>query len=84
MALEAVTFRHPSQWLQLILSGQIDMQDAPASVQSWARFPIHQGACDVLALDTKEQRRAELQRVPPKIRPYVEAEMIRVWRLGSK
>ena len=72
-------FRHPSQWLHLILTGQIDMEDAPPSVQSWARLPIFQGACDIIKLDTPEQRKAELAKIPPRVRPWVESEILRIW-----
>lgn len=75
-------FRHPSQWLHLILTGQIDMEDAPLSVQSWARLPIFQGACDIIKLDTPEQRKAELAKIPPRVRPWVEREVVKWW--GSR
>lgn len=69
----------PSQWLHSVLSGQTDLSDAPASIQSWARFPIFQGACDIIRMDTQDERRAELQKIPSKIRPHVEAEIKRLW-----
>lgn len=72
-------FRHPSQWLHLILTGQIDMEDAPASVQSWARLPIFQGACEIIKMDTPDERRAELAKIPPLVRPWVEREVVRLW-----
>lgn len=69
----------PQQWLNEVLSGRIAMEDAPASIQSWARLPIFQGACEIIALDTQDERRAELARIPQLIRPYVEREVRRVW-----
>ena len=69
----------PQQWLNEVLSGRIAMEDAPISIQSWARLPIFQGACEIIALDTQDERRAELARIPQLIRPYVEREVRRVW-----
>lgn len=76
-----MTFRRPQEWLRLVLSGQIQMEQAPASIQSWARFAIYQGAVEVIQMDTKEERLAALAKIPPSIRPYVEAEVKRVWPL---
>ena len=61
------------------------MRDASPAIQSWARLQIYRGACSVLSLPTIEARRAALARLPPLIRPYVEAETRRVWamRRGS-
>lgn len=69
----------PQQWLSLILSGQLQMEKAPAPIQSWARFPIYQGAVELLKMDTADERRAALQKVPPLIRSYVEEELKRIW-----
>lgn len=71
--------RTPQEWLALVLSGQIRMQDAPTAIQSWARFPIYQGAVELLRMDTADERRAALQKVPPLVRPYVEKELRRIW-----
>jgi len=70
----------PSVWLRRVLSGEIDMKDAPEAIRSWARLAIYQGAKEVLAIHGKEKRRAALARVPANIRPYIEAEVIRLWR----
>ena len=70
----------PSVWLRRVLSGEVDMADAPDWVQSWSRLSIYQGAKEVLAIEGKEKRRAALARVPAKIRPYLEAEVLRLWR----
>lgn len=66
-------------WLKEVLAGRIDMEDAPLSVQSWARLPIFQGACDIIKLDTPEQRKAELAKIPPRVRPWVEREVVKWW-----
>lgn len=54
------------------------MENAPEAIQSWARFFIYQGAEKILALD-RPKRQAALDAVPETLRPYVEAEIKRVW-----
>lgn len=71
--------KRPSQWLAQVLSGQIKMENAPASIQSWARFEIYQGAREVVRMGLVEDRRAAMAKIPPSIRPYVEAEVKRIW-----
>lgn len=71
----------PSEQLRRVLSGEIEMESAPAAIQSWARFEIYRGAAHVLALPDKKARQAALQKVPPLIRPHVESEVLRLWRL---
>lgn len=66
-------------WLNRLLSGQIDMQDAPAAIQSWSRLAIHEGALEILSIENKQERRAALAKIPDRIRPYVEAEAVRLW-----
>lgn len=69
------------QKLHALLSGQVDMADADPSIQSWARYHIHEGALEVLRSGGIEERRATLLKIPARIRPYVEAEAKRVWPL---
>lgn len=71
--------RRPQDWLREVLAGRIAMEDAPASVQSWARFPIFQGAREIVLMETQDERKAELAKVPPLIRPWVEGEVVRLW-----
>ena len=66
-------------WLREVLAGRVDMSSAPLPVQSWARLPIFQGAREIVLMDTKEERAAELLKVPRRVRPYVEAEVRRLW-----
>ena len=73
--------RLPSHWLKAILRGEIHIEEAPQAVQSWARFPIFEGAKEIVLMDTREERAAELEKVPAKIRPHVEAEVKRLWPL---
>lgn len=80
VALVVVT-KTPSRWLHEILSGQIDMKAAPESIQSWARFPIYQGAVEIVKMHGVDARREALAKIPAPIRPYVEAEIKRIWPL---
>lgn len=66
-------------WMNLLLSGQIAMDDTPAAIQSWSRLFIHNGAISVMRLDNKQERRDALDKIPASIRPYVEAELGRIW-----
>jgi len=71
-------------WLAEVLAGRIDMEAAPASVQSWARLPIFEGAKEIVLMDTKQERAAELLKVPPRVRGYVEREVRRIWPLREQ
>ena len=68
----------PSEQLRQVLSGEVDMKDAPEAIQSWARFPIYQAAKQVLAEPEKGNRRNMLGRIPSSVRPYVAAEIMRL------
>ena len=56
------------------------LENAPPSVQSWARLEIHDGAVAVMNAGGLEARRAMLQRIPAKIRPHVEARVMELWK----
>lgn len=55
------------------------MEDAPPAIQSWARFAVYQGAVELVRMDTADDRKKGLAKVPAPIRPYVEAEVLRIW-----
>ena len=74
----------PSAQLEAVLRGKVEMQDAPEAIQSWARFAIYQGACEVLAIDGKGDRRTAISRAPALIRPYLKAEILRLHALGVR
>lgn len=69
----------PSTLLRMVLSGQIGMDDVDAGIQSWASLEIYKGARAIADMPSKEGRRAALARIPEKIRPYVEAEVRRIF-----
>ena len=74
----------PSKRIENILTGKVRMEDEDEAIQSAARFPIYKGAEAVLSLPTKEKRRAALARIPASVRPYVEAEAIRLHKLRNE
>jgi len=70
----------PSKQLEDVLRGIVQMKDAPEAIQSWARLSIYQGAVAVLAIEGKGNRRNAIAMVPAPIRPYLEAEILRIHR----
>lgn len=69
----------PSLILRRVLMGELPMRDAPDSIQSWARFPIYQAAKQIIAVKELGNRRNMLGKIPATVRPYVEAEIKRLW-----
>lgn len=74
----------PSEQIEAVLRGEVAMQDAPASIQSAAQLPIYQAAQTIIAGKTLAQRRAMLDRIPERVRPYVAAEVKRLWALRQQ
>ena len=75
----------PAQWwLREVLEGRVDMSSAPLPVQSWARLPIFQGAREIVLMETKEERAAELLKVPQRVRQFVEVEVRRLWGMRQE
>jgi len=70
--------------MEKVLLGQISFESAPAAIQSWARLPIYEGACAILKLEKREDRKKALQSIPELIRPHVEKEVWRIWRLRNE
>jgi hypothetical protein len=68
-------------WREQVLSGAISMGEASPSVRSWLRHDIYQGAREICLIENIEERRNALQGIPALIRPYVEAEIKRLWPL---
>lgn len=68
-------------WLDKLLSGHLGMDEVPASVRSWSRFFIFQGAREIVLMENKEERVVALGKIPKKIRPFVEAEVKRIWHM---
>ncbi len=70
----------PSQWLELLLTGKITWDEAPEPIKSWAMFFIFDAAKTIRDKGkTKEQRQSMLFRIPERVRPLVEKELLRIW-----
>lgn len=80
MAYRGSDVKKPSEWLDDLLRGKIVMADAPEAIRSWARLPIHQAAQEILSAPDIGARRNMLGKIPAPIRPYVEAEIKRLWQ----
>ena len=77
----APTVKRPSEQLEDLLMGRVKWNDAPEAIRSWARYAIHDAAKQIIAAPDKGARRNMLGRLPPHIRPMVEDEVRRLWKL---
>lgn len=66
-------------WLDNLLSGRFGMDEIPQSVRSWADFFFWQAAREMVLMTSADDRREALGKVPERVRPYVEAELARLW-----
>ena len=66
-----------------VLKGEVHYELAQPAIQSACRLQIYEGACEILRLPDKEARRAALNKLPALIRPYVEEEAMRLWRIQN-
>jgi len=73
----------PSKMIEDVMIGKVALTDQPEGIQSSCRLAIYDRACRILDLETKLERRAEIGRTPDKLRPYIEAEVMRIWRMRS-
>ena len=69
----------PSTQLHALLTGKTAWGDAQPSIRSWAMLTIHGAAKTILAAP-KPKRRAMIDKLPPSLRPILEAEIIRLAR----
>lgn len=69
----------PSVVLREVLMGNLCYLEAPQPVQSWVRLSIHEGACEICHIDSKELREKALQRVPESLRDMMRVEVARIW-----
>lgn len=73
--------KKPSEQLDDLLWGRVAWDGAPESIRSWAQLAIHGAAVEVLKIEEKGSRRNALGKIPAAIRPRVEAEVLRLWKL---
>ena len=73
----------PSKMIEDVMIGKVTLESQPVAIQSTCRHEIYKRACRILDLETKLERRAEIGRTPEKLRPHIEAEVMRVWRMRN-
>ena len=73
----------PSVIMADVMIGKVALEDQPESIQSACKLEIYERACRIVELGTKLERRAEINRTPDKLRPHIEAEVMRVWRMRN-
>jgi len=76
--------RPVSWWLTELLEGRKGMDEVPASVRSWSSFFVHRAALGIVLLGSREERLERLDQAPPRMRPYVEEEIARLWPLRKQ
>lgn len=74
----------PTDRINLVLSGVVPIEGEHKSVQSVCTKHIYDGAAQILAMKTREERVAALLKIPPMIRPHIEAEALRLWKERKK
>jgi len=74
----------PTEILIEVLSGRMDMTSAPKAIQSQARLPIYDAASTILAQPDIAKRRKMLAKIPELIRPYIEDEIKRLWKMRKE
>jgi hypothetical protein len=70
-----------SDQIKNVLTGVTDFEDAQSGIQMSCALHFYQGACEVLKGKDKAARQAKLARLPERVRPYVEKEVVRLWKL---
>lgn len=70
----------PSEQLRQLMDGKVKWDDAPESIRSWSMFFIHETAKRILSMP-KDKRRGAIDKAPETVRPVLEAEIKRVWKL---
>ena len=74
----------PTDRINLVLRGKVPMDGEHKSVQSVCSKHIFDGAVQILNMPTKADRQIALSKIPPLIRPYIEAEALRIWKERRK
>jgi hypothetical protein len=72
--------RRPSDRIKAVLMGKVPLESEDQGIQSACSKHIYDGAVSVLKLPTKEARRRALDRIPEMIRPYVEREVLKLYK----
>jgi hypothetical protein len=70
----------PSQIIDDVMAGKIELKDQSLAIQSACSFYIYEVACETLAPETKQERQKVLATLPDKLIPHVRAEAENIWR----
>jgi hypothetical protein len=73
--------KRPSDRIKAVLQGKVRLEDEDQGIQSACSKYIFDGAKALLAIPDKEKRRRALDKVPALIRPHIEAEAMRQFRM---
>jgi len=68
--------------MEEVLSGKLHYELAHPAIKSACRLQIYEGACEILKIP-QPLRKAALEKIPALIRPYVEEEVVRLWRMRN-
>lgn len=71
----------PSEQLDALLRGEMMWIEAPSAIRSWAQMAFYDAARQIMAGKDRAARNRMLSRVPEGLRPMVEAEVKRLWKL---
>ena len=74
-------FKRVQNRIEDVLYGRVRLDSESPAIQSACQLFIYEGAVEILEINTREGRNNALARVPELIRPYVKAEVMRVWEL---
>lgn len=67
-----------------VLKGEVLLDTESRAIQSACQLPIYEGAVAILKIKTKEGRNRALLKIPEAVRPYVKAEVLRIWEIRNE
>jgi hypothetical protein len=73
--------KRPSERIEAVLRGIVPLESEDSSIQSACSWYIYDGASEILRMSSKQARQAALAKIPKRIRPHIEAEIMRLHRM---
>jgi hypothetical protein len=70
----------PSVRIARVMRGEVDIGMEDQGIRSVCGAQFTSAAQFILAMQSKSQRRAALAKIPAKVMPHVEAEILRMWQ----
>ena len=67
----------------MVLNGHKPLEQAHPAIQSIMQKFLYEAACEILEAE-KEVRKHMLEKIPELIRPHVEKEVWRIWRMRNE